>query len=497
MTRITVVAALDESRAATADQITRAMLHRRSTETSAEFTGRPSTRVWADDDTVVKLRPELRLVLDDAPRWVDARLEKERALDLYPPRRTWFLRGDGIVEIGVACHRLTPLHLRAFTDLDEVWDAYCVGFSELYLRAADAGWRLDEGLSNFAFDEDGALRYLDDDLYAWDQGVGLEAFLTVLPRRAPWLTAAHGTTLGAALRDQLSERTVAIDAHAVGSALRDRASEFLTALADALTAPRFRQRAVERESSDEPIVVIADVHANFDALRAVLAEPEVADASRVLLLGDIVGYGPDPDEVVALLAADDRVEALKGNHDLTVEQPELAATYTPEAQWSAQWTRDRLSDPARDWLAALPLELTGDDWLAVHGAPADPSRLNGYVYRMTADDNLARLELDGVDVCFHGNTHVQGVWRRPRRGLPAAFENGPVIEFVQKASALVCPGSVGQPRDGVPGAAYAIYRPRARAVELRRVAYDAEPVAERMRASGFPERLVKRLLMPA
>ena len=121
-------------------------------------------------------------------------------------------------------------------------------------------------------------------------------------------------------------------------------------------------------------------------------------------------------------------------------------------------------------------------------------RFNAYIYRMTADANLARLELDGVRVCFYGNTHVPGAWARAKRGFPEEFvEPTGVLDLGRYRAILVCPGSIGQPRDGVLGAAYAMYDRPARTVEWRRAEYDLGPLQARMQAMDFPPRLWQRL----
>lgn len=544
-----VVAAVDPARALDAALIAEALAHPQTTERSSEFPGRSSTTVWATERIVAKGRVEFELQAADVDRWVAARVQRERALGCYPGDRTWFeLPGGDRSRLGVATRRLRPLHLWSGAELVDRWSDFCRDFTRLYLDAALQGWRLDEGMSNFAWDGDGPLRYLDDDLYPWDEGIGLALAIDVLGRRVPALVEAHGDELGGRLRDEMRRRPQLIAGRDLADALRRTGAALSRGVADALTRrvspvrpapvppapvapvppaplppvpapPGSRTSALGADAAELPppdpamavplaapapaaaaaasgrtVLLIADVHANLDALEAVLATDDACAAGRILVLGDTVGYGPDPVEVVRRLAADPRVLGILGNHDHAAVEG-APATFNADARWSTAWTSERLDDASRAWLRSLPRDHHDPDgWLALHGAPIDPERFNAYVYRMTADDNLAALELDGIRVCLHGNTHIAGAWVRRIRGARAEFHDSTApLDLARTPAALVCPGGLGQPRDGMPGAAYAVLDPEARAVRFARVSYDHRPVQERMRAHGFPLKLIERL----
>ena len=558
---VRVVAAIDPDAAVTAAQIVAARAVPQHTARDSVFPGRVSTQVWADASVVVKGRAEFSLPTGDVDRWVQARVTRERQLGCYPADRTWFaIDGASGVEgasgvdgarsaLGVAAVRVRPLHLWEPAELAEAWPQFVREFVALYLDAGLQGWRLDEGLSNFAWGAGPsgvALRYLDDDLYPWDTGIGLGLALDVSGRRLPELGVSHGELFAHELREQLRRRARLLDARDVAEALRaSGGSPFTQGIIAGLTRPLAAARgadaaAVTRDAvphpgpavvvaepapaspapaSPEPAppapapvvspspadpaspaghtLLIADVHANLDALEAVLATPDAVAASRILLLGDVVGYGPDPAAVVHRLAADPRVTGILGNHDLAALHG-APPTFNADATWSTAWTREHLDAAALTWLAALPREhYDPDGWLALHGAPIDPERLNAYVYRMTADDNLAALELDGIRLCLHGNTHIAGAWVNRGRGLAGEFRGVEApLELAQVHTALVCPGGLGQPRDGMPGAAYAVLEGGAldeARVRYARVGYDHAGVQERMRAEGFPVKLIERL----
>lgn len=238
------------------------------------------------------------------------------------------------------------------------------------------------------------------------------------------------------------------------------------------------------------IAVLSDIHSNLAALDAVLAD--AGDVDAYWHLGDVVGYGPHPDGVVDRLREIGAI-GVRGNHD-------AAACGGPEIEWfntdarrAMEWTRTVISPAARDWLAALPERMVTDDFELVHGSPRDP--LVEYVTSSgVARDNLAVLT---VPIGLHGHTHVPVAWIEEGgrvelvRGRP-----GNSVELAGRR-ALLNPGSVGQPRDGDPDAAYAILEPQAGRISWRRVAYDIGSVQAAMRDAGLPNSLRARLSVGA
>jgi diadenosine tetraphosphatase ApaH/serine/threonine PP2A family protein phosphatase len=240
------------------------------------------------------------------------------------------------------------------------------------------------------------------------------------------------------------------------------------------------------------VAVLSDIHSNLPALDAVLADAGAVDA--VWQLGDVVGYGPDPDGVVGRLTEVGAV-GVCGNHDAAALGGPEIAWFNPEARAAVEWTRDTMASATRDRLAALPRTLVLDAMTLVHGSPRDP--LREYVTSLaSARDNLAGLS---TPYALHGHTHVPVAflddgdsiaWLEPRHDTVLELDERP---------ALVNPGSVGQPRDGDPRAAYLLLDlpdgddPRHPSVTWRRVAYDIGAVQDAMRAVGLPRRLVERL----
>ena len=237
------------------------------------------------------------------------------------------------------------------------------------------------------------------------------------------------------------------------------------------------------------ILVLSDVHANLCALEAVL--DDAADRyDAAWNLGDTVGYGPDPGAVWQRLNDFCAVQ-LGGNHDLAAATGADIDTFNPAARAAALWTSDQLTPAMVADLAHRPGRLDIDDVVVAHGSPRDPYR--EYVLdEVTAMKNLEHVS---VDLCIVGHSHVAfTAIIRPGGKLPqmTPLRHGDVIDLGD-GRILANPGSVGQPRDGDPRAAYAILDSANGTLEARRVAYDVASVQSRMRTFGLPERLITRL----
>jgi diadenosine tetraphosphatase ApaH/serine/threonine PP2A family protein phosphatase len=235
-----------------------------------------------------------------------------------------------------------------------------------------------------------------------------------------------------------------------------------------------------------PFLIVSDIHGNREALEAVLADARGL-YDRVVCLGDLAGYGADPNFAVEWARAN--VAAIvRGNHDKVCAGLESLYSYRPAARVAAEWSLHALSAENRAYLERLPrgpLPYEGFD--LVHGSPLDEDE-----YLMTnADVEAIRREIESP-LSFFGHTHLQGGFLIARNGVKQ-IDPHRALELEHHYRYLVNPGSVGQPRDADPRAAYVIYSPRDRVVEFRRVAYDVGLAAEKIRAAGLPETLASRL----
>jgi len=231
------------------------------------------------------------------------------------------------------------------------------------------------------------------------------------------------------------------------------------------------------------IAVISDIHANWPALEAVMAD--FAGVDDVICLGDLVGYGGDPIPCLDYIRGRGWL-TLAGNHDRACTDPDALGWFNEEAASAIRWTVDQLGPDRIGWLAALPEQTSRLGVRLVHASPRSP--VFEYILDMpTAAANLKAL-LGGV--CFHGHTHIPGVFQIDGRRVVHNYRLG-AAPF--PSPALVNPGSVGQPRDNDPGASYGIWDTAADSFEFRRVAYDREAAKRSIRQAGLPERFAIRL----
>jgi diadenosine tetraphosphatase ApaH/serine/threonine PP2A family protein phosphatase len=239
-------------------------------------------------------------------------------------------------------------------------------------------------------------------------------------------------------------------------------------------------------------LIVSDIHGNNEALEAVLEHAE-DQYDEAICCGDLVGYGASPNEVIDW-ARNRCVAVVRGNHDRACSTLEGVREFNPVASAAAYWTHNRLSSRDLDWLANLPrgpLELDG--YLLAHGSPNDEDE-----YLFHGEQALASMEFMTEPVCFVGHTHVQGGWSWERGGVmplprPGTQESERILSLSPEGLHLVNPGSVGQPRDGDPRAAYALWDSRERLLRLRRVSYNVRMAQERMLVEGLPEYLAARL----
>jgi diadenosine tetraphosphatase ApaH/serine/threonine PP2A family protein phosphatase len=236
------------------------------------------------------------------------------------------------------------------------------------------------------------------------------------------------------------------------------------------------------------ILVISDIHANLTALEAVLADAASFDA--VWCLGDLVGYGPDPNECIQLVCQLPGLVCLIGNHDAAVIGLIDIGSFNQEARAAVRWTQRVLTEASEAYLRSLPeIHVAGEVTLA-HGSPRQPV----WEYLLdtrTATQNFAYFS---TPFCFVGHSHLPVLfqmndgWRHADLAVPEALR---CYEMIPRA--IFNPGSVGQPRDRDPRAAYAIYDSEAMTWTLRRVAYEIPAVQERMLSAGLPDRHIVRL----
>ncbi len=235
-------------------------------------------------------------------------------------------------------------------------------------------------------------------------------------------------------------------------------------------------------------LVISDIHANYTALEAVLED--ATDVDSVWCLGDLVGYGPDPNECIELVRQLPNLVCLLGNHDAAAIGQINIETFNPEARYSIEWMQGQLTDKNRGYLKELPTQAVVDQVTLAHGSPRSP------IYEYLLDNYLAtqNFAFFSTPFCFVGHTHLPAHFhysdgnKMAKLTIPKANTG-----FRLNPRAILNPGSVGQPRDRDPRAAFAIYDTDLKTWDYHRIPYDILDVQHRMRDAGLPERHIVRL----
>jgi len=237
-------------------------------------------------------------------------------------------------------------------------------------------------------------------------------------------------------------------------------------------------------------LIIADIHANIEALTAVLdAEPAW---DHLLVLGDLVGYGAAPNEVVDRIRELNPIAIIRGNHDKAACGLEDGSNFNQVARLAAQWTLETLTPDNRRYLRELPAGPEAiDDLVEIcHGSPFDEDH-----YIFDGEDALRALGSSGRPVCLFGHTHLPVVFHYENElfdgFVPECAET--TIDLGSAARYLVNAGSVGQPRDGDPRAAYGVYDSQLASLTLKRVEYPVDAAQRRILSAGLPASLANRL----
>jgi predicted phosphodiesterase len=237
------------------------------------------------------------------------------------------------------------------------------------------------------------------------------------------------------------------------------------------------------------IGVVSDIHSNLVAFEAVLTE--IGEVDQLWCLGDIVGYGPWPNECVARLVASKHL-SVAGNHDYAAIGKIGVEDFNPFAALATQWTAETLADPTREYLAALPIVQTSGEFTLVHGSPRGPL----WEYLLNATSASASFERFEGPFCLVGHTHVPAIFARSPEGEVQVHRIVGDAEVSLKRPGwrfILNPGSVGQPRDDDPRASCLLIDTDRGSASWRRFEYDIAETQEQMRRVKLPARLVERL----
>lgn len=234
------------------------------------------------------------------------------------------------------------------------------------------------------------------------------------------------------------------------------------------------------------IALFGDIHANLEALEAVLDDASQQGVDDYVCMGDIVGYNADPSACLEKIRAMN-CPTVKGNHDEDASGNHSLEAMNPVAATALEWTRQQLTTEQRQWLARLRMVRQVSEFTVVHSTLDQPANWNYVTNRF---DAMSNFSYQFTQVCFHGHTHVPRVYMKTDKVLEIASDS---VEIEAGAKYFVNVGSVGQPRDGDWRSCYAIYDLDHGLVHFRRVEYDIKKTQQKILDAGLPPMLAERI----
>jgi len=234
------------------------------------------------------------------------------------------------------------------------------------------------------------------------------------------------------------------------------------------------------------IALFGDIHANLEALEAVLEDASQQGVTDYVCMGDVVGYNADPSACLEKVRAMD-CPTVKGNHDEDASGNHSLDSMNPVAAAALEWTRQQLTDEQRVWLTRLRMVRQVSDFTVVHSTLDQPAHWNYVTNRF---DAMSNFSYQFTQLCFHGHTHVPRVYMKTDRVIEVPAES---VVIEDSAKYFINVGSVGQPRDGDWRACYAIFDLEHKMVVFRRVEYDIARTQEKIIAAGLPTMLAERI----
>ena len=236
------------------------------------------------------------------------------------------------------------------------------------------------------------------------------------------------------------------------------------------------------------MVILSDIHSNLESFQAVLKDCSRERVDQVLCLGDVVGYAADPDQCIETLRGLTS-DVVAGNHDWAVAGLADISYFNPEARAAVEWTAGIITADHSTYLKGLPLTLCLPGMLLVHATPYQPEAWN---YIFSPDDAAQCFRHCDQQICFTGHSHYPIAFAQDKEGNISVIRDS-TFTLLDSYRYLINVGSVGQPRDGDPRAAYVIYKPEEASFTLRRVSYDITRTQRKIVAAGLPTLLAARL----
>jgi diadenosine tetraphosphatase ApaH/serine/threonine PP2A family protein phosphatase len=232
--------------------------------------------------------------------------------------------------------------------------------------------------------------------------------------------------------------------------------------------------------------IFGDIHANLEALEAVMADAKLQGVTQFVCLGDVVGYNADPVACLNIIR-EMNCPTVKGNHDADASEDHSLENMNPIAAYALQWTREQLDEDQRLWLKRLRMVRQVADYTIVHSTLDQPLHWNYVTNRF---DAMSNFSYQFTQLCFHGHTHIPKVYIKSDKVREVVADS---INIEPNYKYFINAGSVGQPRDGDPRACYVIYDSQSGIIVFRRIEYDMATTQQKIVAAGLPEILADRL----
>lgn len=491
--------------------------HKVGVSGSADGSAKASTRLLATEDWILKTNiqqaePEAETIT----RTLSQQIETGRGKPIWHPAKAWFaMMVDNQWYPVTACAKLVTL--RELPELGERIKGWSRSIELAARISVDHNIGLDINPANFGLDPQGQavsvdrndIYYLDDETYSSLSLLEIgEAVVSRIPEEpeadlqvwTEWGQALQSVIAGVTTRlNDILDFTSGINSYPLTKKFYPQRAALIEGFSVGNQLLTSRKKPSKKDKLKSRFTcVFADVHGNLPALEAILKDAKKHSVDSYLFLGDAVGYGPWPRECIARIAELEASILIRGNHDhiiggdLSVEHQGL----NRHARESATWTSNQITDSDREWLTSLPVEYVNGNFVAVHGAPQDPHKFFAYVYEMTFRNNFSFMENNQQNVCFYAHTHVQFAHRR-QPGTPDPIDSklspAPLRLFEEGNRYLINPGSVGQPRDGDPRSAYAVWDRESNIVMFHRVKYPIEKTIAEIHRVGLSEDLALRL----
>ena len=236
--------------------------------------------------------------------------------------------------------------------------------------------------------------------------------------------------------------------------------------------------------------IISDIHGNLEALQAALDDLSKERIDKYLCIGDVVGYGADPNTCIRLVKSLDPAVLIAGNHEWGVAGLLGLEYFTEIAGAAIVWTKSALGRDEIEYLSSFKLAHEADKFTLVHGTIESPEK---FYYMMTSDDARKNMELTKTPLCFVGHTHVPGIFYSYDGKV--GYAPGPKVNIDRDKKYMINIGSIGQPRDSDPRACYAVYDDGEETVEIRRSSYDIASAQAKILKAGLPKSLALRLAL--